>query len=218
VPFPEPDALDDLYDRSWSDPDANTAEVGSLPDERAAAVVRVLRARVGLRGHIVDFGAGSGALSRVLHDAGSEVTAVEPYGFERLVGSTFPVARQLDEVAGQIDGIVALEVLEHLREPWDVVRALRARLAPSGWLYVTTPNVAGLNARLRRSSWRELTKAGHIVLFTPRSLSRILRDAGYTRIERVPVPPTTGSAARRSVQSLLQLTRLDGGVHLLAHP
>lgn len=41
----------------------------------------------------------------------------------------------------RFDLILALDVLEHLVDPWNVVRAVSKRLAPSGVLIVTLPNI-----------------------------------------------------------------------------
>jgi 2-polyprenyl-3-methyl-5-hydroxy-6-metoxy-1,4-benzoquinol methylase len=51
------------------------------------------------------------------------------------------------------DGIVSLEAIEHPRDPGGVLR-LYKRLSPGGWLLITTPNAAGLPARLMGQHWR----------------------------------------------------------------
>lgn len=44
--------------------------------------------------------------------------------------------------AGSLDLVLALDVLEHLADPWDTVRRLTRLLAPDGALIASLPNVA----------------------------------------------------------------------------
>ena len=50
-------------------------------------------------------------------------------------------------------------------------------LAPNGYAIITTPNIAGLQARLFRSSWRSAIP-DHLFLFSKRTLPRLLERAG----------------------------------------
>jgi cyclopropane fatty-acyl-phospholipid synthase-like methyltransferase len=56
-------------------------------------------------------------------------------------------------------------------------------LAPGGYFLVTTPNIAGFQAKLFKSRWRSAI-FDHLYLFSVKTLSRLLADKGFT-IERV---------------------------------
>jgi SAM-dependent methyltransferase len=102
---------------------------------------------------VLDIGAGQGALSKRLHDAGAKVSAcdVVPEQFD-VPGVLFrPVTSdgRLPFDDGQFDAAVAIEVLEHIdghdRFFAEVSRVLR----PDGLVMFTTPNILSLKSRLR---------------------------------------------------------------------
>ena len=57
-------------------------------------------------------------------------------------------------------------------------------LKPGGFAVITTPNVDGFQARLFRAGWRSAI-ADHLVLFSRRTLGKLLLDAGFTVLDSV---------------------------------
>lgn len=116
-----------------------------------ADVVRSL-VQAGVRGEgarALDLGAGQGALSRRLVDAGFVVTACD-YVSENFAARDPAIDfRQVDlnqdfgaalaELAPRV--VCAVEIAEHLENPRHFLRQCRAALAPGGHLVVTTPNI-----------------------------------------------------------------------------
>jgi SAM-dependent methyltransferase len=102
---------------------------------------------------VLDIGAGQGALSARLKDAGARVSAcdVVPEQFD-VPGVDFrPVQSdgRLPFDDASIDAAVAIEVLEHI-DGHDRFFAEVARvLAPGGTVMFTTPNILSLKSRLR---------------------------------------------------------------------
>lgn len=115
---------------------------------------------------VLDVGCGEGAFGASLEARGVRVTGIE------LDASAAEVAsRRLSRVLSvgaeeavaaldvRPDAIVLADVLEHLREPSAVLRALRAALAPGGTLVFSVPNAthASVLGGAFRGSWdREL--------------------------------------------------------------
>jgi 2-polyprenyl-3-methyl-5-hydroxy-6-metoxy-1,4-benzoquinol methylase len=87
-------------------------------------------------------------------------------------------------VAARYDVILALDVLEHLREPLPALRALAALLAPGGRLFLSVPNVAHWTVRLGLLAGRfDYAETGildrtHLRFFTRRSLLAACAEAG----------------------------------------
>lgn len=87
---------------------------------------------------------------------------------------------------GTFDLILALDILEHLREPAAVLRGLAQHLAPGGRLIVSVPNIAHhsiLSGLLRRRF--EYQEAGildrtHLRFFTESSAIGLLNEAGLS--------------------------------------
>ena len=61
------------------------------------------------------------------------------------------------DVTGEADVVVMLDVLEHLVDPLAALKHLRLSMHDDGMLALSTVNVAGLHARMRRESGRGLS-------------------------------------------------------------
>lgn len=221
-PLPSEAELQALYTASWQAPESHQADTGATDAAIAAQFTGLLAAALGRRDfaglRVLDFGAGGGALTRALGAEGAVAVALDPYSAPRLRAEGVAAVASLAELdPAPFDGICALEVVEHLREPWVFLGQLHRRLVPGGWLLVTTPNPEGLNARLTGGRWREAVKDGHILFMGSATLRRMLLQAGFARVERphwrirFAVDPLT-----RAYQEALQALRLDGGLRLLA--
>ena len=145
---------------------------------------------------ILDIGCGAGAMGKRLLDLGKArwVSGVE------FVPSQAELARRvLNEVItgdltqlefswspGFFDRIIAGDVLEHLVDPWNVLRRLKPLLRPGGFLIVSLPNVRHwwvLRDLILRGEWR-YREAGvldetHLRFFTQRSALRMLEETGF---------------------------------------
>jgi len=224
-PIPDEAALARLYDRSWELPNHNTDETGATDICIGSRLVSSLAKSLAGRGiagmRILDYGAGRGAMVAALIKEGADVIAVEPFGCDFLTELGVSVYRDLCELPSDVrfDGIVCLEVIEHLRDPLRVLKRLYERLSLGGWLLITTPNAAGLPARLAGQRWREAAKPGHIVFFTPTTLRNILRDSGFRHIQRPPwfIRYRHTSPLRTLVHFGLQKLGIDGGLRMIAY-
>jgi 2-polyprenyl-3-methyl-5-hydroxy-6-metoxy-1,4-benzoquinol methylase len=215
--------LQSLYGQSWTAPMENISETGAttrtLGEEYAKRLAGSL-GRADLKGlKILEHGAGRGEFLRALERLGAEVYALEPYGKSYLEQEGIRAYSSLDELPSDLrfDGIVSIDVVEHEIAAWTVLRRLNALLRPGGWLYVATPNPTGLNARVFGSNWREARKPGHLLFFEPKTLRRVLRDAGFSHSQRLRwIVPYQKSLLTRLKDSILTLAGLDGELRYLA--
>jgi SAM-dependent methyltransferase len=158
--------------------DAGLDEIEALLKRSDAVVPKVL-----------DIGCATGALLAMLRGRGWSCTGVE-------ISPSAEYARQergLDvrslslEEAHFPDGgfnlVLASHLIEHLNDPAAFVREARRILAPGGFFIVTTPNIAGFQARLFRGRWRSAI-FDHLYLFSVKTLSALLRQSGFD-IERI---------------------------------
>jgi SAM-dependent methyltransferase len=96
-------------------------------------------------GRVLDFGAGIGDLALELGRLGHDAVYVDVDGRTKAFARwraerdwiPLAFASDLDEVDGEFDTIVSLDVFEHLAEPLPIVDALVDRLAPGGRMIVT---------------------------------------------------------------------------------
>ncbi len=105
---------------------------------------------------VLDLGCGDGSFGKWLKSNGvASVTGVTVQGTEAELARRFldeVIEADLDrwEPAPEpvFDGIVASHVLEHLSDPDRLLRVLRPRVKPGGWLVVALPNALFWRQRL----------------------------------------------------------------------
>src|SRR5262249_26790293 len=102
-----------------------------------------------------------------------------------------PWASQLPR---QYNAVVALEVIEHLENPWHFARQCAAALRPGGLAVISTPNIESSRSRLEfllRGEFRffkqkDYEEVGHITSLTARQIGRVFAQAGMDLVERLP--------------------------------
>ena len=93
----------------------------------------------------------------------------------------------------KFDLITMFQVAEHLsvQEIIDenIFSAMYNSLAPGGQLVIETPTYESDYAKEFKSDWRALEMPRHLVIFSPRSLSKILTEKGFTTTVYTRVSP-----------------------------
>jgi SAM-dependent methyltransferase len=228
-PQPTREELSELYRSAYYQPGAPNQDnvYANTPRKVATGLVKTLVARIGpLAGRrVLDFGAGIGAFADELCSLGATVVCVEPDPEARtqIAARGLPCYPTLEDLkAGQptpfFDLVTAIEVIEHLEDPARYLRLLHDVTIPGGVLFLTTPNFQSLRARLQGHHWEQYRNPTHLFYFTPQSLERVMRLAGFASVERLRsrvVYPYHG-ALRRTLQRGLQLVGLDGDLVMVS--
>ncbi len=136
---------------------------------------------------ILELGAGAGELALRLRSLGYKVTCVEnsPVYLKRLKKLDLAtVAADLNETlplpAASFDGVLSLEVIEHLVEVNKFLQEIFRVLKPKGWLIISTPNIAWWGYRLFALLGAPPKKEGyHLRFFTHHSLTKLLQKYGF---------------------------------------
>jgi SAM-dependent methyltransferase len=139
---------------------------------------------------ILEIGCGTGQLGRLLKARGHHVT-----GIELLSATAHEARRWLDAVVtadveaglpfapASFDCVVLADVLEHLVDPWRVLREVAALLTEDGCVVASVPNVQNLDVlwRLARGRWdyreRGILDRGHLRFFTLATLRSLFAQA-----------------------------------------
>ena len=176
----------------------------TIPEAIAACEAATLPAT-----RYLEIGVGQGLLYRHFADAGWSAAGVDPGDW----AASFPgIVRSIDDidVDRKFDLIVAMDVLEHVRDPVAMVRRLRELAAPGARLFMAFPNRASLRARFGKGRWRMVRPLGHLHFFSPRSARLMLKEAGWDA-ERVRTTDLMHRNEVRNVRSaLLYLGQLLG--------
>ena len=141
---------------------------------------------------LLDIGCGTGAFLTVARDQGWQVRGVEV----GIASSQYArSALNLDVLPGSIhdvlltpqgfDFVAAIEVIEHLENPPQLVERIQELLVPGGLLLITTPNFDSLYRRLFGKRWWVVNcEDEHIVLFTMDTLGALLEARGFEIVLR----------------------------------
>jgi SAM-dependent methyltransferase len=134
---------------------------------------------------VLDAGCATGALLDMLRDRGWETAGVEispAAAYARQERNLNVKSLPLEESrfpGDYFDLVLASHLIEHLNDPAGFVREAYRITVPGGRFFITTPNIAGFQARLFRGRWRSAI-FDHLYLFSVKTLSRLLRNSGFT--------------------------------------
>jgi SAM-dependent methyltransferase len=164
-------------------------------------------------GRVLDVGCGSGGTARGLRDAGATWISgieIDPGAAEAAASAldevrAGPVEAELDHVSGPFDTVLLYDVLEHLVDPWEVLRRLHGVAAPGARVHVSVPNARHWTL-LRDLAVRgtfgytpaEHRDVTHLRWFTRRDLVELLESTGWTvdGVDFGALRPVSRAAAR----------------------
>ena len=138
---------------------------------------------------ILDLGCGNGEFLSNAHEAGWDVTGLDPdpqavaaaeqRGLNVSVGSI----ESLNNISHRFDAITLSHVLEHVHEPRQLIQDIHRLLKPGGSAYIDTPNMGSKGARYWGRNWRGLEAPRHLVLFSLAGLVELLQASGFVDLE-----------------------------------
>lgn len=114
---------------------------------------------------------------------------------------------------GFFDVVTLWHVLEHLPEPREELAEIRRILRADGLLVVEVPNIASPTFRLCGARWFPLDVPRHLQHFTPRTLARLLRGAGFTPVRRQNFHPIGAALTWMSFVDRAGLLGQRTGIH-----
>lgn len=192
----------------------------------------------GRSGHLLDVGCGLGYFLASVRDdklcvkwslAGCEISlpassfAKHQLGLKGIKHGSIAAAAYSDN---QFELITLWDVIEHLPNPRLVLSEIRRILKDEGALFVATPNInvqlpkARLKKRFSRKKIGHYLEArDHLHIYSPRTLSRLLSEAGFRDIRYLQLPPITSASGHESylLSSLKEIWhQLAKGLFLLS--
>jgi len=169
---------------------------GGVSSDPIYSMIERVISEKNLRGTILDYGAGTGGLSRRLLAlekfqpvAAVDIVAVPP----DLVGKADWISQDLNQPLSGLDGkfdvVVAAEVIEHLENPRFMLREVYRLLKPGGTALVTTPNneswrsVLAFLVRGHFAGFGDRSYPAHITALLRKDFTRIFKESGFSPVE-----------------------------------
>lgn len=145
---------------------------------------------------ILEVGCGNGAFAEVI----KKQNEAEVWGIEMMANESAAAALVLDKAFTgtceehlndlpneYFEVIYFNDVLEHMVDPYQVLKDLKAKLAPNGIIVSSIPNMryhSALTALLFKKDWKYTTHGimdfTHLRFFTKKSIERMFIEAGYS--------------------------------------
>jgi 2-polyprenyl-3-methyl-5-hydroxy-6-metoxy-1,4-benzoquinol methylase len=164
---------------------------GTSNSEIKRMVTEIVTAH-GIKGRVLDFGAGKGELIKLL----SRIDGIELHGVDIMKrpedipkGVSWSQQDLNDELScasGYFDAVICSEVIEHLENPRSVFRSLFAALRPGGKLVLTMPNQENVRSFLTLifrghfASFQEQDYPAHITALLRADLIRMCQETGFS--------------------------------------
>lgn len=175
------------------------------------------------RDSLLEIGCAAGVNLVSYVDAGWDARAIEP-GAELAAVAAERAGIPPDHVQNSsaedavfadasFDLIVMYHVIEHLHDPLAVLRSARKWIREGGTLEIGCPNYGSLERRIFGSYWIGLDVPRHLSQFTPSTLTRMLKEAGFKVTAIVPEREylTTSLSASAALDGLLGRRRAVPG-------
>ncbi len=131
------------------------------------------------KGNLLDIGSGMGHFINIAKKSGWNVTGIEP----RIAASTYCYRRfDIKVFNGRFedwnsselfDAITLWDVLEHVYNPFEILKKCYRKLSSKGLLVISIPNSSGILARLIKGQWRYVMFP-HISYFTMPFINNLL--------------------------------------------
>jgi len=144
---------------------------------------------------VLELGSASGYISKILKDNGCQVTAIEGNSkyideLKKITDNVYCI--DLDDIILQdilndqkFDVILLGDVLEHLKNPVDILKQIKSFLNESGYIVCSIPNVAHGSIRLKLlNGIFNYTETGlldktHIRFYTFKTIISLLEETGF---------------------------------------
>jgi glycosyltransferase involved in cell wall biosynthesis len=148
---------------------------------------------VGRDQRVLEIGSGNGAFGSELARAGNRVMGLDrnadvpiEAGYENVIQDDLQTGlAELRKSGQEFDRILVLDMLEHLRDPGDLLRQCQKLLAARGKLIVSVPNAVNVTVRMMvlfgkfRYADRGILDWSHLRFFTARTIRALLEQHGY---------------------------------------
>lgn len=133
---------------------------------------------------ILDIGCGDGFFLNDLPNTLFIKTGIDIDIPKRLPGITYHKGSfERVKLGEKFDVVVANHVIEHIAEPHEFIRKMYSSTKIGGVVLLSTPNGDSLNHKWFKNKWYHYNWPHHKFIFTKKSLSQLVRSAGFKEVQ-----------------------------------
>ncbi|MGY3361841.1 2-polyprenyl-3-methyl-5-hydroxy-6-metoxy-1,4-benzoquinol methylase [Bradyrhizobium sp. GM0.4] len=181
------DRLGEIYPKNYYSYAPNEKAVVRRQRSPHRRLLKLLASVPGDRLSVLDVGGGSGWMLDQVKSCSSRVSFTQCVDLDETAkaqavarGHAYYLGRiEQFETDRRFDLVLALGLIEHVRDPALVLRRIERLLTANGRVLIMTPNFDALDARLfRHRSWAGYHTPRHFVLFNRQSFTKLAERSG----------------------------------------
>lgn len=149
------------------------------------AKLKLIQQQTNLKqGNLLDIGSGTGSFASCMHDAGWDVTGLEPDSGARAVAKKMYdlQLKNVDEFyrlpSSSFDAITMWHVLEHVHDLQNYIEQLKSLIKDSGKIFIAVPNYTAKDASIYKEYWAAYDVPRHLYHFCPASIVKLMTRHG----------------------------------------
>ena len=158
------------------------------------SVHRKIISNIGKDKKVLDVGCSEGLLSKRMNQNNCTIVGIEldteaalkaeSFCEEVIIGDVESVTLK-PEYLNYFDVIVFADILEHLKDPLDVLKTFKNYLKDDGYIIISVPNIANWRIRLQlllgNFEYNEygILDSGHLRFFNKKGALKLVNDAGF---------------------------------------
>ena len=185
-PQPDDAVLGEIYSAQYHDSRIQSAGIGYSAMKQKTFENILEKANISPRSTVLDIGCAEGDFLRVLHTKGHAVYGIDYSSYAtELCHKEFGKERihcgELHDMPFSdvcFDAIFMIDVLEHTRDPLQVLHELQKYLKPEGKLVLILPNLEGLLRKVMGKAWPHYL-IEHLFYFSPKTIIYALQANSF---------------------------------------
>lgn len=148
--------------------------------------LRLLNKHLPSRGKLLEIGCAAGFFLKTAKDDGWDVKGIEVSDYAASFGRSQLgldiKCADIDSFEPELekfDAVVMWDVIEHLKDPFTLLRKVNSIIRPGGALFLSTGDIDGFNARIFDKNWFLFEPPYHIWYFSHKNFRFFLERNGY---------------------------------------